>query len=480
MSLLDTFTILFQSDTRRLDGGLDDIDKSVNEIEESANQADRSIAEMGKTFLAMAGTFLAVNAGIGKFNETVDELNALGATAEALRMPVEEVDAFGKAAQLLGGDAQGARDSLTDMAESIGEALQDIESGRAKTFAALGVDLRDINGDAITASEGILRLAESVEDMSREEAIFRIKELGITDNRTVEMVLKGRKELERMLAVQKEQGVANAEAVENARKYREAMSSLNNSVGSLGQQFMTALIPALITAVDWIKSGVDWYKENETVVVAFFAAVAGIITTLYLPAMISAAAATLAATWPIIAIGAAIAAVAAAFALVYDDIQNFIAGNDSLIGRIFEQYPMVEDIVYALGDAFKFVGNYIESVFNNIYAIGKAMFDFINNGIGKLTSAASSVAGFFGFGGGDIDMAQSAISQANSSPLNSVTSGAISNSVASTNSEQYVTTGDIVIQTQATDATGISRDIGNSLQDQIARLDTEFSTGVDR
>ncbi len=38
--------------------------------------------------------------------------------------------------------------------------------------------------------------------------------------------------------------------------------------------------------------------------------------------------------FPIIAIIAVIALLAAAFAIVYDDIMNFIDGNDSMIGRI--------------------------------------------------------------------------------------------------------------------------------------------------
>ena len=54
--------------------------------------------------------------------------------------------------------------------------------------------------------------------------------------------------------------------------------------------------------------------------------------------MLAAAAATLAATWPIWPLLRS-SLLAAAFALVYDDIMNFIDGNDSMIGRILDKYP---------------------------------------------------------------------------------------------------------------------------------------------
>ncbi len=112
--------------------------------------------------------------------QTVEQIRN---TSEALGVAIEDVDAFGKAIERMGGDAQGARDSLTDMAESIGEALQDVESGRAKTFKALGISLKDVDGQAKNAVQGMVELAGAVVGLGREQAVFQIKELGITDER---------------------------------------------------------------------------------------------------------------------------------------------------------------------------------------------------------------------------------------------------------------------------------------------------------
>ncbi len=525
----------------------------LEQIEQQAGDTESSIKRLAKSIVGMVGTYLALDAAVGSFNATVTELEAIGRTADALGLPVEDVDAFGRAMVAMGGDAEGARDSLVDMAESMGEALQDAESGRAEVYAKLGISLRDANGEAINATEGVLRLADAVQGMSQEEAIFRVKELGITDNRTVEMVLKGRKELERMLGVQKEQSGVTKESIENARRYTESLNGFKASVGSAGQSIMQAMIPALTTIVDWLRKGMDWASEHKDVIVGFLAAVAAVVAAVYLPAMIAAAAATLAATWPLIAIGAVIAAVAAAFALAYDDVMNFIDGNDSLIGQVLERFPAVGDAVKSLigffGAAWEGIKTFASAVleavaplagpfselFGSIGALAQAflgimgavvgqivsllgtdmagaftgmseVIGFVMNGvvetiktavgiitgalnlastaINKIAGAASSVAGFFGIGGEDaaqgVEAGQQAVAQANASPLNSTTSNAISNTVASTNKETNVQVGEVIVNTQATDAQGIAGDVGGSLNEQLAQVDAEFSTGVAR
>ena len=487
--LLDTFTILFESDAKKLDAGLHKSDKGADELLDSLKKVDKQASNTGQSFAGMAAkalgaltAALSTGAAISGTIAKAADVAAIGQTADALGVAVEELDAFGRAAQAMGGDAQGARDSVTDMAESIGEALQDVESGRAKTFDALGISLRGVDGQAINAVEGILRLSDAVQGLSREEAVFRIKELGITDNRTVEMVLKGRKELERMLQVQKDSGVITKEQALQAQKFTESMNKLRGSLDTAGTGFMSILIPALEKGVQWLTKIVDWANENKDFIVGFFIAVAGIVAAVYLPAMISAGIATLAATWPLIAMGAAIAAVAALFALAYDDIMNFIDGNDSFIGQIFEKYPMVKDIVFAIIDAFKLMGNAVVAVFEFIGAMWKAQFDLIMQGVDLVMAGVKKVASFFGFGGGASGAAegQQQLAAASASPLNSATSSSISNSVASTNSETNVQVGEVVVNTQATDANGIAADVGGSLSSQLAQLDSEFSSGVAR
>lgn len=547
--LLSDFWLVFKSDTSQADDGIDRSKSKTNDLLEKIKSTDFASKKAGASLKSMAlgalgglTAALSVGATINNAFARADMIRTVQQTSDALGAAIEDVDAFGKAAEVMGGDAQGARDSLTDMAEKMGEAMSDVESGAAKAFKSLGISLKSADGSTKDAIEGMLDLAGAVEGLDRSAAVFKIKELGITDNRTVEMILKGRQELERMLKVQKEQGVITKESAENARKLTEAMGGLKRGLASAGDGFLDSIIPALTKVIEWLGKGVDWMHENKDFVLGFFGAIAAVVAAVYLPAMISAAAATLAAIFPFIAIGAAIAAAAAAFALIYDDIMNFIDGNDSFIGQIFEAYPMVERIVMGLIDVFKAlwdvlitgaeqIGSFVAAGFSQVvsgikFAIDylgeaygaisgfvssslaafqsmsdgiaaifsfivdtvKGALNFVGAGLDKLKAGISSIAGFLGIGGDDesaqnpaevMAAANQQISAAASAPSNGVTSSAISNS-NKVSSETNVQVGQVTVQTQATDAQGISKDIGSELGGQLKNLEHESATGVAR
>lgn len=386
-------------------GQIQDVTKGNDALEKSAIDSQKAIEGQNSSLMSlvktMAGGFLAafsLGQVISSVFERTEIVVALKRTSETLGIAIEDLDAFGKAAVRAGGDAQGASDSLTDMAEAMGEALSDKESGKAKAFKALGINIADATGKAKDGLTGILELSKAVEGLDRSTAIFKIKELGITDNRTIDLILKGRVELERMIRTQKEQGVVTKEVAERAQKLSDSFAALKGATADLGSGMFDKLVPAFTVVVEWLTKIVDWVGENQQFVIAFFAAIAAVVIGTYLPAMISAAAATLAATWPLIAIGVAVAAVAAAFALAYDDIVNFMEGNDSLIGQIFEKYPAVKDAVMGLVEVFKFFGEIVSGVWDIVLTGFKQMLNFVLTGIKQIASGVSSVASFFGIG----------------------------------------------------------------------------------
>lgn len=573
MALLDQLFIQIVADSSGVDRAIDESTRKTDKLTESLDKAETQSKSTGEAFAGFAAkalgaltAALSVGSLISGAVDRASQIGELARTSEALNIAIDDLDAFGKAAERAGGDAQGARDSLTDMAEALGEALSDKESGRAKAFQALGLTITDVNGKAKDGLTGILDLASAVEGLDKSTAVFKIKELGITDNRTVEMVLKGRKELERMLSVQKEQGVVTKESADRALAFNGALAALRGTVSNASNSFLDSIIPALTKVVEWLTKVVDWAAEHKDFVVGFFVVIAGVIAGVYLPAMIAAAAATLAATWPLIAMGVAIAAAAAAFALIYEDIMNFIDGNDSFIGQIFEKYPLVQEIVMALANIFRDTfatimagasqaGEFISTAFGKIVEAIRFCIDYlveaygsvasfvsgsmgsfeslregvksifavivatirgalssVTGAIDSIGSAIKSAAGVVGIkigtdepaprprvmpsGSGqspsDVPMidspastlaamqsGNSQLAAAQASPLNAVTSSAISNTTNRT-SETSVNVERVEVSTQATDSQGISRDIGSSLSDQLRNLNHESATGVER
>ncbi|MFY4006034.1 phage tail protein [Achromobacter denitrificans] len=538
MALLDALTYVIDADNSKLNKEIDKSEQKTDEFGKSMLTAEGRAGMMEEkikgAFTRIGAAILATVAAskaLETFNNHVQTVEQIRNTSDALGVAIEDVDAFGKAIERMGGDAQGARDSLTDMAESIGEALQDVDSGRAKTFKALGISLKDVNGNAKNAVQGMVELAGAVEGMGREQAVFRIKELGITDNRSVELLLKGRQEVERMLRVQKEQGVVTKESAERVRVYSESLAKLKQSAGVATSGIVDWILPAITWFIEKLDSVVSWMNRHDTFVKGFFIGLTTILTAMFLPAVISATTAVWALIAPFLAVAAPIAAVITLFALLYDDVMNFLDGNDSLIGQISEKYPIVGETVKAMAEAvkaaFKWVveaidgawetikgfptkavgafsamGASISNIFDAIVKVVKSAWAYVGSVFESVSSVIKKIGKWLGFGKGDdiavtsatvnqgvsdaeakaaenMKAAQAQLDQAATNPMNSVTSNAISNA-SNTHTETNVQVGQVTVQTQATDAQGISQSIGGGLKDELKNLQADSASGVKR
>jgi len=538
MALLDALTYIIDADNSKLNKEIDKSEKKTDEFGKSLTTAEGRAKLMESK---VKGAFVRIGAAVLAAVAASKALEAVTArvqmveqirnTSDALGIAVGDVDAFGKVIERMGGDAKGARDSLTDMAESIGEALQDMESGRAKTFRALGISLKNVSGDAKNAIEVMGDLAGAVEGMSREEAVFRIKELGITDNRSVELILKGRQELDRMLRSQKEQGVVTKESAGRVQQYSMALNKFKQNVGGASDGLVDWLLPAITWVIEKFDVLVSWVREHNTLVQGVFIGLAAVLTAIFLPAVVAAAAGVWALVAPFLAIALPIAAAVALFALLYDDVMNFLDGNDSLIGQISEKYPIVGETVKAMAEAvkaaFKWVvdasawawevikefpqkavgafsamGTSISNIFDAIVEVVKSAWAYVGSVFDSVSSVIKKIGKWLGFSGGDdievnattvskgvsdaetkaaenMKAAQVQLHQAASSPMNSVTSNAISNA-SNTHTETNVQVGQVTVQTQATDAQGISQSVGSELSGQLRNLQSDSASGVAR
>lgn len=359
------------------------LSKSADNVATQYGKATQSLSGFLVKMAGMVGLGLTIGGVASFIQSTAEEVNILSQSADAMNLPVEDVDAFGKVITAMGGDAQGARDSLMDMSESIGEALQDTSSGKADVFKSLKISLKDVKGDSINAMEGLYRLSDAVQGMSKEEAIFRIKEVGITDNKIVESILKGRQELEALTKKQKENGVVTKELALQSQKYKEVTGGLKTVFSSVMMSVMNAALPALTAVLSWVQSFVKFCSDNKGLITGFFIAIGSAIALYYIPPMLSAAAATLAATWPILAIIAVIALLAAAFAFVYDDIMSFIDGNDSMIGRILEKYPELKETILKVWMSFKILFEYLMVAVRFVADIVVDAYNTMNNALNQ-------------------------------------------------------------------------------------------------
>lgn len=362
MSILDTFYILFKTDADKAAADTKKLGDAADQTEDKLRKTDATSQKLAASFINMAKAAAAPLLALASFGtlaniavERAAAIRELDSFSAKLNSSISDVDAFQRSVKELGGETAGAVDSLSKIAEKVNEAFSDKESGARKDFDKWKLSFKDVKGEALGATDSMLALAGNLEKVSRAEALARIKKLGIEDATTIDLLLRGRRELEEYMRAQKESGVVTEEQALAVREYYGELGRASNGLTSIGNRIVATFLPAITKVVAVFGDLVGWMNRNRTIVQGFFIGVAAVVTAYFLPAMAAAAAAVIAATWPFLAIGAAIAAVGAAFALAYEDVVAFMNGQPSLIGELVKRYEWFADIIRGIGDLYNWL-----------------------------------------------------------------------------------------------------------------------------
>ncbi|MDM3626736.1 hypothetical protein O9403_10815 [Proteus mirabilis] len=346
----------------------DELDKTNKKYQEVGN----SVTGFVKKALGAVGIVMSIGSIFAESVSRSQEIETLDKLGKQIVVATADVDAFSGAIAELGGSRESAQADLSAMAKSFGNTKDSMEK--------------------------VLQTADKVQGMSFDKAKKTLEGMGVSDEKTIELMMKGRKELERTMGIQKEYSGISKESIESSIKFNSAMAKFQQSSGLLKNSFLEMVIPALSKGLEWLTKLISFCKENKHLVVGFFTAISTILLGKYIYAMKLASISTWATFLPIIAIIAVIALLAAAFALVYDDIMNFIEGNDSMIGRIFEKYPMVKTVILALWEAWKAYFEYLKAVVKVVTDIVVAGWDLMASGLKAyvkyLLSCISVIAGW--------------------------------------------------------------------------------------
>lgn len=328
-----------------------EVQKALDNTDAKYQKTGNTVVSFAKKALGAVGLLMGATAMVSESVTRSAEIESLDKLGKKINVATADVDAFAGSMVELGGARDAAQADLSAMAKSFGFAKNSMEK--------------------------VLKTADKVQGLKFDKAKATLSALGVTDDKTVELMMKGRKELERMMGIQKEYSGINKESIEQSIKFNNAMQGFKQSSGLLKNSFLEMVIPVLTKGLEWINKFVGFCKDNKQLMIGFFIAIGSAVAIFYVPSMIAAATATLAATWPILAIIAVIALLAAAFAFVYDDIMNFIDGNDSMIGRILDEYPELKEVILRLWQTFKILFEYLMVVAKFVADIVVAAFNFI-------------------------------------------------------------------------------------------------------
>lgn len=328
------------------------VQSALRDSDAAWQSAFDNVAALAEKSLNFAGISTTITGLISDATARAAEIESIDKLGREINITTQDVDAFSGSVAALGGTRSAAQADLSAMAKSFGFA-----------------------GDSM---EKVLQTADKVQGMSFGEAKKTLGGLGVEDNGTIELLMKGREELSRMMETQKDYGGITRESIEQSISFNNAMLSLEQSAGLLKNSLMGMLIPALAQGLDWLEKIVIFAKENKNFVTGFFIAVAAVVTGKYVHAMKLAQISTWTAMLPVMAVVAGILLLAAVFALVYDDIMNFIDGNDSMIGRILDSYPGLKAVILTVWEAFVVLFDFIMSVIGVVADIVVAAYNTMN------------------------------------------------------------------------------------------------------
>lgn len=349
------------------------VQSALSDSDAAWQSAFDNVAALAEKSLNFAGISTTITGLISDAAARAAEIESIDKLGREINITTQDVDAFSGSVAALGGTRSAAQADLSAMTKSFGFA-----------------------GDSM---EKVLQTADKVQGMSFNEAKKTLGGLGVEDNGTIELLMKGREELSRMMETQKDYGGITRESIEQSISFNNAMLSLEQSAGLLKNSLMGMLIPVLAQGLDWLEKIVVFAKENKNFVTGFFIAVAAVVTGKYVHAMKLAQISTWTAMLPVMAVVAGILLLAAVFALVYDDIMNFIDGNDSMIGRILDSYPGLKAVILTVWEAFVVLFDFIMSVIGVVADIVVAAYNTMNTALNEFIDwLTASIQGVMAWG----------------------------------------------------------------------------------
>lgn len=274
-----------------------------------------NVAKSATKFLAIIGGTMAVKRFI---EQTVESSAALDRLSQNLSANVATVSAWSNAAELAGGSASGLQGTMDMLSKSQTELQLTGQSSLIPYFSALGVSLADTQGKARPVNELLLDLSDRFSKMDRTTANNMGRMMGI-DQGTMQLLLKGRSEVELMIKRQKEYGAVTKQQAEESSRLKLAMTESKQSFEAFGRELLSAATPALEKMFAVFADFGTWIQENKEFVQTFL--------TIIAVGLAGIAAATI----PINLTIAAVTALAAAIALLYQDYQTWKRGGDSFI-----------------------------------------------------------------------------------------------------------------------------------------------------
>lgn len=511
--------------TMGLDGS--DVKKGMKDVEGSVSGFVNNIKS---NILSIGGAFAGLYAVQQTFTEYLSQADSLLKFSRAIGQNVEDIDAWGQAVKRSGGSAEGFQNSLKSLTVQLSKMSTTGKSRAGNILQSVGIDAGDI-GRQRNAFEVLSDIADKMQGMSKEEAFGFGASLGL-DSGTIMLLQQGRDGVADLVGKMKELGTITPDDTW-VEDFNDSIDDIKKSFMSLMGIVFREVGPVFNWLTQQIKQLNIWLRKHEVAVKAFFYMVAGLITALLIPTLLELFATILAnpITWIIMLLAGL--ALAIEDLVVWSEGGESALGDlwEAIFGSPEEAKQTFEDIKQTLIDIWETVQPLIKSFkewwqtlemgdkifasispFGMLFELGQLAIDaFIDYAMGKFgefgdwineqfsaigewidgvfqsisDTASSVVSAIEGFFAGLRDSIMSLIGEAIDWAIGKLAelAAAVKSTPIIGGAIDYVTGGgggttnntvsskyNVIVNTNATDAEGTGRAVGNAMMGYNARM----------
>ena len=334
-TIIDALLVTLSLDSKGFKQGSADAEKSLKQTSEASNKAAKEIEANGRKAAQFFGaikvealSLLAIfTAGMGltEFaSKTIASAQQLQNLSSNLQQSASEVKAWEGVFTRAGGSAQDATALFSRAADEIGKLKSGQGVGQA--LQAIGMSGGNLSEAMKCPREMVMEEARVLEKLNAIDPLLarsRAQMMGLSDAQ-FSVMKQGPAALEAQVAAQEKLNGLNDAQIKKLAQVQAMWQDFKTGLEGVATSIIGDLAPVLEAVSTWAA------KHGPAIGAAIIAIGAAIVA-----AMTPAAVATLAATWPVLALAAAIATAAAGIGYLYEQWTTFTNGGKTSFDSLF-------------------------------------------------------------------------------------------------------------------------------------------------
>lgn len=508
--ILDTFYLLFQSNSKDLVVGAKDAEKATDNLEKKLKETEGVSTKLAGSFSGLIGAasgaigaILSVTAVISGIHAATEYAHTVGQMSDQLGYSTEVLDAWGSAVEQAGGSAYYFQYTVQTMDIALKEIAKGGDAEAGKAFRKLGIHIKDTHGKAREFIDLLPEIAKSFEGLSKSQSAALGYKMHL-DYGTIMLLQKGGKEVEALIARQKELGLVTKQDADIAEKFKAQQKDTAHAFRSLFVSISSDVLPIFEKIYKFLEWVAVYMRQNKDLVIG---TVIGISVALLSLVDVGNLLSSVFSKWlfiiPILGV------IGNALGLVYEDFVVFRKGGESAIGDLIKRFPELKEMLDLIGQAVDAVSGYFKQmnltpftalvkglnlVLELLLAVYKAakplvavvgaVADFVGENLSSNTENRNLAEQFNKTADQNdrkrklIEGTANTIGVFDRSSLSLQTPNSISSNSSNSNKTSNVTTGPITINTQATNSDEIANAFSQNLKKQMDHAQSNYDDGV--